>query len=520
MTQGQTLAPIVDLGIASKKDPMNLHLDPKGYKTIAKNITNMLPIGSAVAGELPSNQGGPENANQSGKTQRAPNAAELAKINKRLQNYKDPVKELEKIIQQADAAGQKTGDLKRQLDDLKKNYEKDKAGKTVVPADDPNSTYINVGPVRLKVDGKLKSPKFPLIQTDIPSGDYQAQGDATTIKPKVSAEPTTQQSVSGKIQRSDVPNLEPKKAKQDSDLSKPAADVSDKTVAPKSERPADPPKADANAAKAAKAEKDKADADAAAKAKAGKNNKNKAASADNAETTVNVRKEFEKAFAQARAEKGPGQTFTFKDPRTNKEGTFTTDYADEVKSKASKADAAGVDDAIAQIIKGKRVVSSATDNRIASLVNDRLNQELKTDYTVDVDPEALKVPSIPAAKVNTVIEPEKANVLRSTDGTPVTSGTGEPWGTGTSTQSDIERAKAELQKKIDDEKAKKELQKISPDLSEPEAQDTFQDKWSRGIEWLTGKKIPDPKEMDKIRVPESVNTELKDILWLAGRTKK
>ena len=83
-----------------------------------------------------------------------------------------------------------------------------------------------------------------------------------------------------------------------------------------------------------------------------------------------------------------------------------------------------------------------------------------------------------------------------------------------------EAAKKQLQKQIDDEKDKKELQKISPDLSEPEAQDTFQDKWSRGIEWLTGKKIPDPKEMDKIRVPESVNTELKDILWLAGRTKK
>jgi hypothetical protein len=517
------------LGPASKKDPMNLHLDPKGYKTIAKNITNMLPISSAVAGELPSNQGGPEKVDQSGKTQRAPNAAELARINKQLKN--DPIKELEKIIQQADAAGQKTGDLKRQLDDLKKNYENDKAKLDA----SGNKTSISVTTEPGSIADRLQkwwndeNPQAPKKSSPVPKEMPAVDDFGNVIEPgkttKKAEKPTTQQSVSGRV--SSVPAIGPQSAKPDSDLSKPAAGVSSNTVAPKSERPADPPKADANAAKA---EKDKADADAAeAKAKAGRNNKNKAASADNAETTVNVRKEFEKAFAQARAEKGPGQTFTFKDPRTNKEGTFTTDYADEVKSKAkakaSKADTANadnVDDAIAQIIKGKKVVPSSepTDNRIDSLVNDRLNKELKPDYTVDVDPEALKVPSIPAAKVNTVIEPEKANVLRSTDGTPVKSGTGEPWGTGTSTQSDIERAKAELQKKIDDEKAKKELQKISPDLSEPEAQDTFQDKWSRGIEWLTGKKIPDPKEMDKIRVPESVNTELKDILWLAGRTKK
>ena len=157
-----------------------------------------------------------------------------------------------------------------------------------------------------------------------------------------------------------------------------------------------------------------------------------------------------------------------------------------------------------------------------------MRKQVKPDYTVDADPDALKVPSA-STKVepekndskSVIAKPEPANVLRSTDGKPVTSGTGQPWGTGTSTKDDLERAKKELQKKIDDEKAKKDLEKIAPDLSKvTEPEDTFQDKWGRGIKWLTGKEIPDPKEMDKIRVPESVNTELNDILWLAGRVKR
>lgn len=583
---------------------------PKNKDKVAQVATDVLATvvgaGNArAADEIPAAQGGPENPikvksySKTDKLPPAPSAAELAKINKRLQNYKDPVKELEKIIQQADAAGQKTDTLKKELDNLKQDYEKDQAGKTALPPDDPNSTYINVGPVRLKVDGKLKSPKFPSIQSDIPSGDYQSQGDATAAKPAaktVAVKPVenpktktrttvdalgreTKYTQNEKGQWVDprgnimpVPEkpgsrkdlsisdtgVEPsaadlEKARKITGRSDPLIDpetgypTTEKSLRAKIEkqqrdreaadqsageqerkRIADLEKAQSDSAKSrADAEKSASRSDSDKSKAANKKDKQQrapdaVAPAADTKSKTNVRKEFERAFAVARAEKGPGQTFTFKDPRTGKESTFTTDYADEVKSKASKSDAANVDDAIAQIIKGKRVVPSAepTDNRIASLVNDRLNQELKTDYTVDVDPEALKVPSVPAAKADTVIEPEKANVLRSTDGAPVKSGTGEPWGTGTSTQSDIDAAKKQLQKQIDDEKDKKELQKISPDLSEPEAQDTFQDKWSRGIEWLTGKKIPDPKELDKIRVPESVNTELKDILWLAGRTKK
>jgi len=56
MINNQTLAPIMDLGQASKKDPMNLHLDRKEYQRIANNITLMLPIGSATATKTTKNQ--------------------------------------------------------------------------------------------------------------------------------------------------------------------------------------------------------------------------------------------------------------------------------------------------------------------------------------------------------------------------------------------------------------------------------------------------------------------------------
>jgi len=287
-------------------------------------------------------------------------------------------------------------------------------------------------------------------------------------------------------------------------------------------------KADAGKADAGKADAGKADAGKADAGKADRQQRAPDAVAPDAKVPkVDVRKEFEKAFAAARAEQalktgiGSGGTFKWTNPLTGKEGTFTTDYGDEVKTKAKKAATVSAPDITSQDTQDQARRASQFKPEPEK------SKPIIPNYTVDADPDALKVPradssdkdSLPPVIVTAV--PEPANVLRSTDGKPVTSGTGEPWGTGTSTKDDLERAKKELQKKIDDEKAKKDLEKIAPDLSkEVEPEDTFQDKWSRGIEWLTGKKIPDPKEMDKIRVPESVNTELKDILWLAGRIKR
>jgi hypothetical protein len=46
--------PIVDLGMASKTDKQQVHLDSKGYNRIAKNISDMfVPDATARAGKLP-----------------------------------------------------------------------------------------------------------------------------------------------------------------------------------------------------------------------------------------------------------------------------------------------------------------------------------------------------------------------------------------------------------------------------------------------------------------------------------
>jgi len=300
----------------------------------------------------------------------------------------------------------------------------------------------------------------------------------------------------------------------------------------KAEKPADKEagKADAGTGLAGTdTGKDKGKADKQQRAPAAPAAEVPAADAKDKSAKINVRKEFEKAFAAARAAqalktgKGSGGTFTWTDPRTGKEGTFTTDYGDEVKDKKS----------VKVVPKAEPKADTGADTywvdpRSAKIPYDVIRKQVKPDYTVDADPDAIKVPRATEPDTDTklpsqtrsVSEPDRANVLRSTDGTPVTSGTGEPWSTGTSTKKDIERAKDELQKKIDDEKFKKELQKISPDLSEPEPGNRWIDKWNQGIEALTGKERMTPDDMNRIRVPESVNTELNDILWLAGRVKR
>lgn len=350
-----------------------------------------------------------------------------------------------------------------------------------------------------------------------------------------------------------------REAKRIADLEKAQRDAEAKR---KAEKPADKEigKADAGTGLAGTdTGKDKGKADKQQRVPAAPAAEVPAADAKDKPAKINVRKEFEKAFAAARAAqalktgKGSGGTFTWTDPLSGKEGLYTTDYGDEVKTKVIKKDTKGsgstdltskdAQDLARRASQFKpepeKVIepekSDSVDPRLSKIPYDVMRKRVKPDYTVDIDPDALKVPSASSA-VSTAVEPEKddvksssttrgvadpdrANVLRSTDGTPVRSGTGEPWGTGTSTKDDLERAKAELQRKIDDEKAKKDLEKISPDLSKPEPE-SFMDKWNRGIEAITGKKRLRPDEADKIQVPESVNTELNDILWLAGRIKK
>ena len=47
------------------------------------------------------------------------------------------------------------------------------------------------------------------------------------------------------------------------------------------------------------------------------------------EPKVDIRKDFERAFAAARKEKGSGETFDWTDPKTGKISSFTTDYSSE-----------------------------------------------------------------------------------------------------------------------------------------------------------------------------------------------
>ena len=54
-----------------------------------------------------------------------------------------------------------------------------------------------------------------------------------------------------------------------------------------------------------------------------------------------VRKAFDKKFAAERAKKGPGKTFTFKNPVTGKTGTFTTDYKKKPKKTKGRGFTAG-----------------------------------------------------------------------------------------------------------------------------------------------------------------------------------
>ena len=237
---------------------------------------------------------------------------------------------------------------------------------------------------------------------------------------------------------------------------------------------------------------------------------------------TDVRKEFERAFATARAEKGPGESFTFTNPRTGKESTHTTNYRNEKTDKKSdstksdrKVDTTKSDSDVAVAPE----VTPADNTIIDKLTKKDSWDTAKNTSKIDVEPDTevpVDGPALPEVPVfGKAMLP---NVWRDSSGKPVTSGTGEPIATGTSEPDDIEAAKAELQQQADAAKAKAQLQAISPDLSQPEPS-SWKNIWDKGIENITGKKRMSKDELNTIRVPESINNELADILRLAGRKK-
>ena len=249
-----------------------------------------------------------------------------------------------------------------------------------------------------------------------------------------------------------------------------------------------------------------------------------------------ARKDFEQAFKAARDEKGAGNTFNWTNPLTGKEGTYTTDYKQEKKNaQPAKTAEKPVEKTDQEFdTKSSSLVDKETDKKsdnksIASPVDTNVIDALTKKDSWDT---ARNAPSIKIdlatgnatdkeatlSPVTVDAKPEKINVWRDSSGKPVTNRYGEPWGTGTSDKDDIEAAKIELQQQAEIDKAKGKLQAISPDLSKP-PESSWKDMWNRGIENLTGKKRMSHDELNTIRVPESINNELDDILRLAGRKK-
>jgi muramidase (phage lysozyme) len=507
MKQGQTIAPIVDLGFASKKDPMNLHLDPKGYKTIAKNITDMLPIGSVVAGEVPTGLGGPLKTSKKDSMPMAPDAAELARINKKLHGP-DPLKDLaQQIDQKQKDIDARTAAIAKELEKTKSDYDKDKARL----ADKPGT--IRIGPLTITPPDTSKSvaKKSSPVPKEMPSvDDYGNVIEPGKITKKAEKPADKKVDTTTSARKSDAPDLAPKKSKSDSDLSKPAAGVSTRTEPPKSDKPAN---AAGDDKKAAAPEKKAAAPEVPANAAAGDDKK--------AASKVDVRKDFEQAFKAARDKKGAGDTFTWTNPVTGKKGTYTTDYAKEKKASTPAVKTNNT-------IKDKpadNVEVKPFEKPIDKDVLDKLTKQDKDSWdtarnAIKINPATGNVTDkeVPLPNVTVTSEPVTPNVWRDTSGKPITNKYGDPWRTGTSTQDDVDAAKIELQRQAEIEKDKNKLQAISPDLSKP-PESSWKDIWNNSIENLTGKKRMSQDELNTIRVPESINNELADILRLAGRKK-
>lgn len=349
--------------------------------------------------------------------------------------------------------------------------------------------------------------------------------------------------------KSDAPDLTPKKVKPDSDLSKPAPTVSDKTAPPKSEPPKQAPLVIPPGLKdrIAKDSNKRADANAPLvippelKDRIDKDSKNKAdanppvvipSELKNLEKNT-ARKDFEQAFKAARDEKGPGNTFNWKNPLTGKEGTYTTDYKQEKKNaQPAKTPIEKTDqefDTKSSSLVDKETDKKSDNKSIASPVDTNVIDALtkKDSWNTEKNAPSIKIDlatgnatdkEATLSPVTVDAKPEKTNVWRDSSGKPVTNRYGEPWGTGTSDKDDIEAAKIELQQQAEIDKAKGKLQAISPDLSKP-PESSWKDIWDKGIENLTGKKRMTKDELNTIRVPESINNELDDILRLAGRKK-
>ncbi len=345
----------------------------------------------------------------------------------------------------------------------KKNKEKDKIP---VPTE-PKSTAVSADKTTMRVtpDQAKKMPAVDMLGHILPTVQFNPQGgikgvgtkpytlpDGTVITNKRvladiralqqrNAEPApavaTQKAVSGKVGVIPAPTVPATK----SATAAPTNVVSQKVEQPKIERPAAAPKA--------------------------------ATSADKSTT----RQEFEKVFATARAEKGPGQTFTFRDKE------YTTNIAGE------------------QPIKKPTAADKAANAFASSL--DKINQPT----------------SLVASTPNTAAEFAQVRDRMQ----PITQLPAGP------EVSDIQKTVSSFNHKQEVDRLRQQLDVTDPieqaikdkSTGTPPDAPLPTDAEIKASTALAQKHVADiEKELaDKALVKESINTALQDILKLAGRLK-
>jgi hypothetical protein len=337
---GQTQAPIVNLGQASKKDPMELHLDPQGYQQVGASIVQTYkpgtekPIGTLVKpdwskykfGDLGTLEkiGPGQWRSETGKIiTGAPELEVLSSIPK-------PESFIDKLQRTLPPALGGKGELVSQVfGDKKKD--------TAKPVTAPPAADTKVQPAADKKSDSFSS-KVSNITRQL--SDPNVASSITATSPLIMPMMTASEILSNKLS-----GEKPSKAATVATNKQPAKDSA--ALAADAEEKIDPayepgtPEYDERMEKLQTAAGDKFSQERAARLE-----KEQQAKASNTDKSANVTSllqkdqtglnkakrdlsDFEKAFAAARAEQGAGGEFTWTDPKTGKRSKFGTLYKGE-----------------------------------------------------------------------------------------------------------------------------------------------------------------------------------------------
>ncbi len=267
----QDQAPIIDLGIASKKDPQQVHLNPAGYQQIGKYVKGMFTPG-AIAGELP---GGDKSAGPRKASQLELEPRQVDILNRLIPPTDQELEKIRKITGRDTLFDPETGlpttekALRAKLEKAIAQAKKDAAAKT-----DAAPKALAPKPLKTKIkqpdsDIPVKGAGLGLAGTDTGTDKSVTQVDIKPVKGAGLGLAGTDTGTGG-IEKTDKQTVPP-------------ADVT--RLLQKDQRGL------------TKAKRELSD--------------------------------FERAFAAARAEQGPGGEFTWTDPKTGKTEKFGTLYKGE-----------------------------------------------------------------------------------------------------------------------------------------------------------------------------------------------